>query len=503
MPLQQIHKIIGPPGTGKTTRILSLIEEATSQYPIEQIGAVSFTNAAVEQMRKRLMETSGASFRDIKNVKTLHSHVFDLLGLKPENIADKKIRQFNEEHPEFRLFSTQMVEEEDQADEQAEVNAKNFRAMQIYRNRLTPEADWPQEVKDLWSVWKRWMDENEYIDFTGMLELLLLIGRAPSIDILFVDEAQDLTRLQLEIIQMWSRNINLTTMVGDSDQAIFRFAGACPEVFKNLAHNDLEILSQSWRVPPAVHRYAMDILSQIRDREEVEYQAFQERGEGEIFATLEPDLSLPGSHMIISRCLFGVKKWQRWIEEQDRIYWNPYKAEDLSWNPTNTSEYKAIQTYLNISGAWKDKVTEEDLKNLIKHIKSSGNLERGIKTEIEKRETTDREVDPWEAQEWGLSGDLLAGKKTLDEVFDLKTKAGKMALRAGKGGKLKEPPVTVGTIHSVKGGEADHVWLDLTKSKRILREERKSDQVFYDELRVAYVGVTRSRETVGILGRGL
>ena len=78
-----------------------------------------------------------------------------------------------------------------------------------------------------------------------------------------------------------------------------------------------------------------------------------------------------------------------------------------------------------------------------------------------------------------------------------------MALRAGKGGNLKQTPVTVGTVHSVKGGEADHVWLDMTKSRRILTEERESEQVYFDEMRVAYVGVTRAKDTLGILGRGI
>ncbi len=205
--------------------------------------------------------------------------------------------------------------------------------------------------------------------------------------------------------------------------------------------------------------------------------------------------------MIISRCLFGVKKWQKFVEEAGRIYWNPYKAEDLSWNPTNTGEFKAIQTYLNIIGKWEKKVTEKDLQNLIKNIKVVGNLRRGLKTEIEKKEASDREVDPWEAQEWGLEPELLGGKKPLDEVFDMKSKAGKMALRAARGGNLKESPVTVGTIHSVKGGEADHVWLDLTKSRRIVTEEKESEQALYDELRVAYVGVTRAKKTLGILSK--
>jgi superfamily I DNA/RNA helicase len=61
---------------------------------------------------------------------------------------------------------------------------------------------------------------------------------------------------------------------------------------------------------------------------------------------------------------------------------------------------------------------------------------------------------------------------------------------------VDEPRVIVGTIHSVKGGEADIVYLfpDLSKAGDAQYQQRGTprDSV----IRLFYVGVTRARETL-------
>src|SRR5690606_4811144 len=57
---------------------------------------------------------------------------------------------------------------------------------------------------------------------------------------------------------------------------------------------------------------------------------------------------------------------------------------------------------------------------------------------------------------------------------------------------IKEPKVRVGTIHSVKGREADNVLLLTTTSAPVRRAQE--DQLGFDEeRRVEYVGITRAR----------
>ena len=71
-----------------------------------------------------------------------------------------------------------------------------------------------------------------------------------------------------------------------------------------------------------------------------------------------------------------------------------------------------------------------------------------------------------------------------------------VALRQGPHGFVDDPKVVVGTVHSVKGGQADIVYLfpDLTKAADAQYQQHGSprDSV----IRVFYVGATRARETL-------
>ena len=62
----------------------------------------------------------------------------------------------------------------------------------------------------------------------------------------------------------------------------------------------------------------------------------------------------------------------------------------------------------------------------------------------------------------------------------------------------EHPGVVVGTIHSVKGGEADVVFLypDLSRAAQTSYERRGLDRDSI--LRLFYVGITRARETLYI-----
>jgi hypothetical protein len=73
-----------------------------------------------------------------------------------------------------------------------------------------------------------------------------------------------------------------------------------------------------------------------------------------------------------------------------------------------------------------------------------------------------------------------------------------VAVRRGPNGLVEEPSVVVGTIHSVKGAQADVVYLlpDLSKAgdAQYHRLGPEIDAV----LHVFYVGMTRARETLYI-----
>ena len=67
--------ILGPPGTGKTTTLLNLVDQFIQQgIRPKQIGYFSFTRKAAREAATRAAEKFGLDAeKDLENFRTLHS----------------------------------------------------------------------------------------------------------------------------------------------------------------------------------------------------------------------------------------------------------------------------------------------------------------------------------------------------------------------------------------------------------------------------------------------
>ena len=82
------YKVIGPPGTGKTRRLLNEVHKYVKKgTPLNKIGYFAFTRKAAREARDRYLDVNThLTKKDIKYFQTLHSLAFNFLGLKEENV---------------------------------------------------------------------------------------------------------------------------------------------------------------------------------------------------------------------------------------------------------------------------------------------------------------------------------------------------------------------------------------------------------------------------------
>ena len=80
--------ILGPPGTGKTTTLLNLVDQFIQQgVRPRQIGYFSFTKKAATEAATRAADKFGLDIEnDLTFFRTLHSYAFNQLGMTKEKM---------------------------------------------------------------------------------------------------------------------------------------------------------------------------------------------------------------------------------------------------------------------------------------------------------------------------------------------------------------------------------------------------------------------------------
>ena len=82
--------VLGPPGTGKTTTLLDEVDKYLKQTDPNRIGFFSFTQKAAYEARDRAMDKFNFTEDDLPYFRTLHSLAFRRLGIKKENVMQRR-----------------------------------------------------------------------------------------------------------------------------------------------------------------------------------------------------------------------------------------------------------------------------------------------------------------------------------------------------------------------------------------------------------------------------
>jgi len=521
------YRIFGPPGTGKTSYLSKQIIEAVKRYGPENILAASFTKAAAAELVRRNLPIPP------ENIGTLHALCYRELG-RPL-IAEMFIEDFNQAHPEFALSPDFKVGMDEGLTEVVTETRgdKLFLAYQILRHQLTPANLWPKEVQYFFKAWERWKTGSELIDFTDMIAFSLLgdAGCPGGQAVGFFDEVQDFTPLELAVVRRWSASMDRVLLAGDDDQCLYSFKGATPYAFlePDVPKEYKRVLSKSWRVPEVIHAVAEKWIRQVGRREPKEYRPRDEKGElreldantkttGKVLRDAEQYLKDGKTVMILVSCSYMLQELQARLREQFIPFHNPYRKSRADWNPLMTRKGAVtmrdrIASFLRecediVEGGVK-LWTIEDLHKWTAILKAGGNLVRGSKAQIEdwadsikpvlSRDVAVQTEGLFEPEAWrrAKARDL---KWYGESIVGSREKAAKypigVALKHGLKVLEEKPKIVIGTIHSVKGGEADVVYLfpdlSLAGAMEWARRGEGRDAI----IRQFYVGMTRAKESL-------
>jgi DNA helicase-2/ATP-dependent DNA helicase PcrA len=312
-----------------------------------------------------------------------------------------------------------------------------------------------------------------------MITEFIKSDKSPKFDVVFIDEAQDLSLSQWDMARsIWDKTGD-TFIAGDDDQAIFRWAGADVDSFITQTGKIMQ-LTQSYRIPRVVHDVASRIVNKIQNRLPKEWLPKTQRGLLSYYDDFEQVNMKQGNWLVLARTRFMLNDLEDQLYSQGLYYENKYK--------TNR---------------------EQDLYTAIKDWEQ---LRKGQLLKYDQIERISSYTNLWDKKKIkSMVKDSFYGIDQLTKDYGLKTKAVwyeafndapqkkvRYIRRMRENGEKLDsnPRIVLSTIHGVKGGEQDNVVLltDLSRNTQINYEKNPDD-----ENRLFYVGATRTKNHLHVI----
>ena len=487
--------ILGPPGTGKTTRLLQLVEEYLEKGTLpKEIGYFAFTKRAANEAINRACIKFNFEKDDLKYFQTLHSFAFRALGINKDKVMNNNhYKHFGKLMGVHVGYASHQSEESDYFSSDSEylsiIELAKARGVstreQFDQNAHTGDIEW-HLLEAFDRGLKRYKVEYGLVDFSGMIMQAIENATFPRFKVIFIDEAQDLSHLQWKLVQKLIEHSDDVYIAGDDDQAIFRWAGADVEHFRNL-NGHIEVLKQSYRVPQVVHELSQVIVNRIEKRRQKEWLPHDELGAIYYYNNHEEIDMSKGQWLILARTNYLLEPFRDRCEQAGWFY--TYRRHDcvtpLLLNAIkNWTKWKRGQVRLSYS----------DISNIYSYMTVAGGK---IRYGYKQLKTMHKDND-YSFQECLDSYGLLT-KEEWYEAFDGITDRQREYIRAMRrnGENLQGAPrITISTIHAAKGGESTNVVL--LPQLTVATEEgfHKNPD---DEHRLYYVGVTRTKNNLHIV----
>jgi len=479
-----IRKILGPPGTGKTTRLLyyarTFLKLGT---PIDKIGYFAFTKKAAREAKERMLgQNPNISEKELKHFRTLHSLAFWKLGMKKSEVMqDEHYEDIGRELGiEVTIYSNG-----EETTGFVDSDSEYFNIINAARiKEISTEDEYNTDMysqdldRNLLHILKAELDNYKKAyslkDYTDMIENFIVSELCPKYDVVFIDEAQDLSPIQWKMFDILKKNSKHVILAGDDDQAIYGWAGADVKRFQQEPAKEI-VLPQSYRVPKMVQHIADKILSKIPDERRLEkkWKARDEDGSVQLVTSIGDVPLHEGKWLVLARYNDKLIKLKPVLRDMG-IYFE-YKNR----KSYKTRLYDAIQNYRRWTIGSRLSISE--CRDLF---------------EFFGKEFPEKEERLYDLKEFGYSP-----TQQWFEVFETEPEDSLYIRNMLQGGEKlsKEARVKLSTIHAAKGGEADNVLLILDTTKTIREAAEKSLDKEDEENRVWYVGVTRTKQNLYIM----
>lgn len=513
---QAAEALLGPvcvlagAGTGKTRAITHRIAYgvATGVYPPNRVMALTFTTRAAGELRSRLrsLGASGVVARTFHASALSQLNYFwpQVVGGTMPQLIDSKARLLAHAADTLKL----KLDTATLRDAAAEIEWRKVSRLSIEQyaasGRAMPPTLTLERSAELQQAYENLKDERRQLDFedvllaaAGMIELEPRVAQQVREQYRFfvVDEYQDVSPLQHDLLRLWLGERSDVCVVGDASQTIYSFAGASPDYllgFTNEFDDAVVVrLEQNYRSTPSVvdtanrlmrgQPGALDLHSTSAERgspPEVRSAANDSQEARDVASAIraELDAGTPASEIAV---LYRINAQSTAIEaalDDAGISFVLHGA------PRFFELREVKEAIMLLKGASVTTPASEPL------FKTVSDVLRSLGWTQHEPETRGAVRDRWESlnalmqlAEQAVSGTTL--RQFVDDLLDR---------QASKHDPLREA-VTLSTIHAAKGLEWNSVYVVGLSEGILPISYARTETAVDEERRLLYVGITRAR----------
>jgi DNA helicase II / ATP-dependent DNA helicase PcrA len=290
--------VVAGAGSGKTRVLTYRVAHLVAACGVkpQEILAITFTNKAAEEMKRRLEDLLGEIARTMW-VMTFHAACGRILRREVPRLGYRSNFTIYDQADQIRLAKACLEELERDPKRfaprgiHAQISmAKNqLVSPDEYRNRVASFYD--QTVADVYDLYQRRLFASNALDFDDLLMLTVaVLERFPearerwqkAFRYILVDEYQDTNHAQYRLLQLLGGKHGNVCAVGDPDQSIYAFRGAdirnILEFERDFEGVQIIALEQNYRSTNRILRAANAVIAENRERKPKDL--WSELGEG-------------------------------------------------------------------------------------------------------------------------------------------------------------------------------------------------------------------------------
>ena len=280
--------VIAGAGSGKTRVLTNRIAYLIAEKNIleSNILAITFTNKAAKEMKERIYALVGETSKYIW-INTFHSMCVRILRQHIELLGYNKnftILDTSEQKTIIKNIVKNLNLSEDSY-QPANVlkiisNSKN-NMITVKQLREQSRFGFMKNVAEIYAHYQSYLKKNSVLDFDDlMLKTITLFTKHPEVlaiyqnkfEYIHVDEYQDTNVIQYKLIKMLSAMHKNVCVVGDDDQSIYSWRGACSDNIINFEKDydnvELIFLDQNYRSNSTILDAANAVIKNNTDRKE-------------------------------------------------------------------------------------------------------------------------------------------------------------------------------------------------------------------------------------------